>query len=262
MDCLIKIIKGPGEGEEFHCSTAETVVGRSPRSHVRLASPTVSFEHAVILRAGDDFFVENLSAGGTFVNDERISGRVRLRAKDRLRLGQDTVLRVEAVPAGAGDPGRRRLLMGLVLLLVLTLMIVVIWDPISARTQNLNWTRVYAKLDSFVHSEVAAGILPTEAETHMQKAWRLRSAGDPASAAAEWLRLRILLSSLEDKTAFQAASDSNRRALADLLQPKDHAPEPTPDDLGAALIQFLDQMRKRSTPTHHPQSSTEVHRGR
>ncbi len=245
MDCLIKIVKGPGEGEEFHCAGGETVVGRSPRSHVRLMSPTVSFEHAVIVRVRDDFFVENLSASGTFVNEERISGRVRLRAKDRLRLGQETVVRVEAVPAGGADMGRRRLLIGMLAVMVLVLIGVVIWDPMGSRSGTFNWGKAYAQLDEFVAQEVAAKQLPAEAQTHLEKAWRLRTAGDSSGAAGEWMRLRILLAGVEDKTGLQAASDANRRALLNLLQPAKNAPQPTRDDLGAALVQFVDQMVKR-----------------
>jgi pSer/pThr/pTyr-binding forkhead associated (FHA) protein len=242
MDCVIKIVKGPGEGEEFHCATGETVVGRSPRSHVRLASPTVSFEHAVIVRLGDDFFVENLSASGTFVNDERISGRVRLRAKDRLRLGQDTVVRVEAVPAGGGDAGRRRLLIVAVVVMVVILVTLVIVDPMSQTTGSVNWRGVYAQLDTFVHQEVANGRLPLEAEEHFEKAWRLRESGDAAGAASEWLRLRILLAGAEEKTGYQAAADADRHALANLVHPLKNAAAPTPDQLAAGLVQFVEQM--------------------
>jgi pSer/pThr/pTyr-binding forkhead associated (FHA) protein len=242
MDCVIKIVKGPGEGEEFHCATGETVVGRSARSHVRLASPTVSFEHAVILRLGDDFFVENLSASGTFVNDERISGRVRLRAKDRLRLGQETVVRVEAVPASGGDAGRRRLLLAAVGVMVVILIAVVMVDPMGQTTGSVNWRGVYAELDEFVHQEVGNGRLPVEAEEHFERAWRLRESGDAVSAGAEWLRLRILLAGAEEKTGYQAAAAADRHALADLLHPPKDAPAPTTDQLAAGLVQFVEQM--------------------
>jgi pSer/pThr/pTyr-binding forkhead associated (FHA) protein len=242
MDCVIKIVKGPGEGEEFHCATGETVVGRSPRSHVRLVSPTVSFEHAVIMRLGDNFFVENLSASGTFVNDERISGRVRLRAKDRLRLGQETVVRVEAVPAGGGDAGRRRLLIVAVVVMVAALIAVVVLDPMGQKSSSGNWRGVYAELDAFVHQEVAIGRLPVEAEEHFEKAWRLRESGDAAGASDEWLRLRILLAGAEEKTGYQAAADANRHALADLFHPPKDAPVPNADQLAAGLVQFVEQM--------------------
>ena len=242
MDCVIKIVKGPGEGEEFHCATGETVVGRSPRSHVRLASATVSFEHAVIVRLGNDFFVENLSASGTFVNDERISGRVRLRAKDRLRLGQETVVRVEAVPAGGGDAGRRRLLMVAVVVMVVTLIVLVVADPMGKTGGNANWEGVYVQLDGFVHQEVAIGRLPVEAEEHFEKAWRLRDSGDGADASEEWLRLRILLAGDEQKTGYQAAADADRHALADLLHPPKDAAAPTADQLAAGLVQFVEMM--------------------
>jgi predicted component of type VI protein secretion system len=249
MDCLIKIVKGPGEGEEFHCAAVETVLGRSARSHVRLESPTVSFEHAVITRNGDEFFLENLSASGTFVNEERISGRVKLRAKDKLRLGQETVVRVEAVPAGSGDESRRKWLMAGVVAMIVVLMAVVVWDPMSGNSGTLNFKRAYEPLDAWVRDQTSAGRLPVELQDHLEKAWRLRMAGDFTDSGKEWQRAGILLATLEDKTGFQAASDANRRALSDLLKPPAQSattlPQPTDDEMGAALVQFVKLMEPK-----------------
>ncbi len=220
MDCLIKIVKGPGEGEEFHCAGGETVLGRSARSHVRLESPTISFEHAVITRNGDEFFLENLSASGTFVNNERISGRVKLRAKDQLRPGQETVVRVEAVPAGSGEESRRKWLMGGVVAMIVLFMIVIVWDPHSGNSGTINAKKAYEQLDAWLRDVTAADRLPAEVQDHFEKAWRLRMAGDMADSGKEWQRVGILLATLEEKTGFQAASDANRHALSILLNPK------------------------------------------
>jgi len=244
MDCVIKIIQGPEQGQEFRCSGAETVVGRSPRSHVRLGSATVSFEHAVITRNGDEFYVENLSASGTYVNEERIAGRVRLRAKDRLRLGQETVARVEALPS-ASEHGRRRMLIIAVLAMLIAVVIVLVAFPISTPHRNVNWTVVYEKLDEWTRAEVTGEKLPPEVEQHLENAWRLREAGDAVAANKEWLRLRVLLAGLEDKTGFQAASDADRGALGRLLNPpKDGAGVPDDNQMGAALVQFVGWMER------------------
>jgi pSer/pThr/pTyr-binding forkhead associated (FHA) protein len=244
MDCVIKIIQGPESGQEFRCSGTETVLGRGPRSHVRLGSPSISYEHAVVVRNGNDFFLENLSAGGTFVNDEKISGRVKLRTRDVVRLGQDTLARVEALPRAGVELGRRRLLILAVVAMLVLLVVVLVADPFSPSQANINWQHVYVALDEFVHQETNAGKLPTEVLDHMERAWRLREAGDSPSANKEWIRLRVLLAGLEDKIGYQADADMYRRALANLLSPPKNAPAPDHDQMAAALVQFVARMAR------------------
>src|ERR1051325_11585441 len=101
MSCTLKITAGPDTGQLHECTTDQTLLGRSPRCNIRLSSPAISFEHALISRTGDEFFIENLSAAGTFLNNQRLAARPRLRAKDQIRLGPDTILRVESLPAGS-----------------------------------------------------------------------------------------------------------------------------------------------------------------
>jgi pSer/pThr/pTyr-binding forkhead associated (FHA) protein len=242
MDCVIKVIQGPETGQEFRCSGAETILGRSPRSHVRLASPSVSFEHAVIVRSGDEFYAENLSAAGTFINEEKISGRVRLRAKDRLRVGQETIVRVEALPKAGVELGRRRMLIIAVLVMLLLLVIVLVIDPLGAAQRSVNWKAVYPKIDEWARGEVQAGKLPSEVTQHLEQGWRLREAGDTVGAKKEWMRLRVMLAGVEEKTGLQAASDADRGALGRLLNPPKDAREPDDDQLGAAMVQFVARM--------------------
>jgi pSer/pThr/pTyr-binding forkhead associated (FHA) protein len=245
-DCVIKIIQGPETGQEFRCAATETVLGRSPRSHVRLGSPSISFEHAVVVRNGNEFFLENLSASGTFVNDEKVSGRVKLRARDVVRLGQETVARVETLPSVGVELNRRRLLVIAVLAMLVLLVVVLVANPLDQRSANINWQHVYTKLDDWVHAQVSTGKFPQEAAVHLEQGWRLREAGDSAAAMAEWIRLRVMLAGIEDKTGLQAASDSDRGALARLLNPpkEDAARTPTDDQMAAALIQFVSRMAR------------------
>jgi pSer/pThr/pTyr-binding forkhead associated (FHA) protein len=49
--------------------------------------PGISRAHCTIALRDDGVWLEDLSTYGTLVNGERISGRVELRAGDRLRLG-------------------------------------------------------------------------------------------------------------------------------------------------------------------------------
>src|ERR1043165_6273930 len=104
MDLTLKSLSGPEKDQQFPCAAPETFIGRSQRCAIRLSSPAISFEHALITRKGDEFFIENLSANGTLLNNQRLAsnaqeGRTRLRQKDPLQLGLDPVLRVESLPA-------------------------------------------------------------------------------------------------------------------------------------------------------------------
>jgi pSer/pThr/pTyr-binding forkhead associated (FHA) protein len=244
MDCVIKIIQGPETGQEFRCAATETILGRGPRSHIRLGSPSVSYEHAVVVRNGNEFFLENLSASGTFVNDEKISGRVKLRVRDTFRLGQETIARVESLPQAGGELGRRRLLIVAVVAMLVLLVVVLFVDPFSPARSNINWQPVYVKLDEFVRQETTAGKLPTEVLEHLEKAWRLREAGDALNANKEWIRLRVLLAGMEDKIGYQADADMYRRALANLLSPPKDAAAPDQDQMAAALVQFVARMAR------------------
>jgi len=55
------------------------------------AGPGVSRLHCTLARAADGVWLEDLSTYGTFVNGERVGGRMSLRAGDRLRLGNPGV---------------------------------------------------------------------------------------------------------------------------------------------------------------------------
>jgi hypothetical protein len=68
---------------------AEVPAGR--RALVVPAGPGISRTHCSVARAADGVWLEDLSTYGTFVNGERIGGRVSLRAGDRLRLGSPGV---------------------------------------------------------------------------------------------------------------------------------------------------------------------------
>jgi len=62
----------------------------------------VSGVHAELDRIGDDWVVadDGLSRNGTFLNDERVSGRRRLRDGDRIRAGRTLVTFRDPTPSG------------------------------------------------------------------------------------------------------------------------------------------------------------------
>jgi len=67
----------------------------------------VSRAHAELERLGDEWAVQDdgLSRNGTFLNDERVSGRRRMRDNDHLRVGH-TVLVFRSPTLGASEPTR------------------------------------------------------------------------------------------------------------------------------------------------------------
>lgn len=247
-DCTIRILSGPGAGREFICAAAQTVIGRSPRCLVKLDAPSVSFEHAMMLREGDTFFIENLSASGTLVNRERVSGRVRLRLKDQIQLGPETLLRVQALPAaGGGGSSSRTWLLAVVVLMLVILLVVVAMDPLST-SSSVDWTRTYTGLQEFVQQESGAGRLPTEAPVLMREAWRLKQAGDRPAANAAWLKLQVLLEqtfSQTDPHALDNLSKTYPGALSHLTKPG--APVSDPDEMREALLQFITRMERAGT---------------
>jgi pSer/pThr/pTyr-binding forkhead associated (FHA) protein len=80
------ILKKVSSGAEIEL-TGTTKVGRDPDSGLRLTEGQPSREHALLTLADGAVFVEDLkSTNGTFVNDERIKTRVRLKTDDQLRF--------------------------------------------------------------------------------------------------------------------------------------------------------------------------------
>jgi len=82
------VITGPEQGVSYSIGTDLFTIGRNPRNQLSLADSSVSREHCVILRQGDDFLIRDLgSFHGTQVNDARITERV-LASGDSIQLGR------------------------------------------------------------------------------------------------------------------------------------------------------------------------------
>ncbi len=84
------VIKGPNPGQRVLLDKERTVLGRNADCDVVFPPPgntAVSREHAVIVRVGDEFFVEDLkSRNGTHVNNQQVRDRTLLRDNDRIRI--------------------------------------------------------------------------------------------------------------------------------------------------------------------------------
>jgi hypothetical protein len=79
---------GGRAGESFPLNGDRLTVGRRPDSHVFLDDITVSRDHAVLVRRGQDFYLDDCgSLNGTYVNRRRIESH-KLTDGDELQIGK------------------------------------------------------------------------------------------------------------------------------------------------------------------------------
>ncbi len=90
-DCLVTIYaKDPAQlGKRYALEASPTTIGRGHDNHVVLDNDSVSRRHCHMeRRPGLGWFaVDDGSTNGTYVNDDQISGAVRLRSGDRIKVG-------------------------------------------------------------------------------------------------------------------------------------------------------------------------------
>jgi serine/threonine protein kinase len=85
------IIQGMRRGQ---CLVMTSDLLEITRQQLDPESTAISRRHAVIRRRGDDFWIEDCSMNGTWVNGQRISGDHLLSVGDQIRIG-NCVLRIE-----------------------------------------------------------------------------------------------------------------------------------------------------------------------
>ncbi len=79
---------GGRAGESFALQGDRLTVGRSPESDIFLDDVTVSRDHAIIVRRGSDYHLDDCgSLNGTYVNRHRIESH-RLADGDELQIGK------------------------------------------------------------------------------------------------------------------------------------------------------------------------------
>jgi pSer/pThr/pTyr-binding forkhead associated (FHA) protein len=79
---------GGRAGESFPLLADRMTVGRRPESDVFLDDVTVSRDHALIVRRGSDYYLDDCgSLNGTYVNRQRIDSQ-RLDDGDELQIGK------------------------------------------------------------------------------------------------------------------------------------------------------------------------------
>jgi hypothetical protein len=75
-------------GESFPLTAERMTIGRRPDSDIFLDDVTVSRDHALLVRRGGDFYLDDLgSLNGTYVNRHRIESH-RLEDGDELQVGK------------------------------------------------------------------------------------------------------------------------------------------------------------------------------
>jgi len=79
---------GGRAGESFAVDGERMTIGRRPDSAIFLDDITVSRDHALLVRRGSDWYLDDCgSLNGTYVNRERIDSR-RLEDGDELQIGK------------------------------------------------------------------------------------------------------------------------------------------------------------------------------
>jgi len=87
MATLVVVIDG--KETEFDLEEGQTQIGRHPDCRIAITQGSVSGKHAMIHGEGGEFALEDTgSRNGTFLNDERIEGRVELNHDDAIRFGE------------------------------------------------------------------------------------------------------------------------------------------------------------------------------
>jgi hypothetical protein len=79
---------GGRAGESFPLEEDRLTVGRNPDSDIFLDDVTVSRDHAIIVRRGEDYHLDDCgSLNGTYVNRQRVESQL-LRHGDELQIGK------------------------------------------------------------------------------------------------------------------------------------------------------------------------------
>lgn len=246
MDLVIRVIEGPDKGQVFPVAPGSHVLGRGAKASFKLTPESVSWEHAVITRDGEDYFVENLSAVGTWVGDAKVTSRVRLRPRDRIRLSGDSVVRLESVEWGGLLASRGFL--GALLAAVVTLSVAALFfsgEFEGSPAGNDDWENARRALTPWLSKQIEKGRVPRESLDLFDRAWRLEQTQDYENSSKLWMRLQIVLATAEPslRSLALAGADANDRSLSRLLRPDPAAPatQPTDDQLAAAMAQFVNR---------------------
>jgi serine phosphatase RsbU (regulator of sigma subunit)/pSer/pThr/pTyr-binding forkhead associated (FHA) protein len=81
------IRKGGSPGQRLPLTKDTVVLGRSPDCDIPIPSPSISRQHARLVRIQEKWYIEDmLSRNGTFVNNQGVATRTELKRNDRIRI--------------------------------------------------------------------------------------------------------------------------------------------------------------------------------
>jgi predicted component of type VI protein secretion system len=105
MEAKLLVLNGKHKDREIPLPRSVFLIGRDTRCHLRMHSNLASRRHCAIACLPGKVAVRDLkSANGTFVNDQRISGEVKVRDGDRLQIGPLVLLFcIKYAPQEAGQ---------------------------------------------------------------------------------------------------------------------------------------------------------------
>lgn len=86
------VTEGPLRGTTLPLGTSAVLIGRAPSCTLVLDDDYSSSRHARVYPEGDGWLVEDLgSTNGTFLDDQRVTGPVPVRAGAQIRIGQSVL---------------------------------------------------------------------------------------------------------------------------------------------------------------------------
>lgn len=106
MDIRLIRFKEDGEAREFRVKGDRCLIGRQATSDLSIPLSSVSREHCEIIGQEGEVFLKDLgSRNGTFRNEERVEGMVKLEPGDRVAIGPIVfTVQIEGEPAEVEPP--------------------------------------------------------------------------------------------------------------------------------------------------------------
>lgn len=90
---LLTVLTGPEKGAVYTTKATSATIGRSDDADITIPDLGLSRIHAKLLLEAGQYYVEDMgSTNGTYVEEERVLGRLPVHPGGRFRLGQRTVI--------------------------------------------------------------------------------------------------------------------------------------------------------------------------
>jgi serine phosphatase RsbU (regulator of sigma subunit)/pSer/pThr/pTyr-binding forkhead associated (FHA) protein len=100
------IRRGAQPGHRIPLAKDQIILGRSPDCDLPIPSPSISRQHARILRMQERWFLEDmLSRNGTHLNEQLLTTRTQLHTNDRIRICDFEAIFLETATLGAAAEG-------------------------------------------------------------------------------------------------------------------------------------------------------------